>query len=337
MTQLSIGILAVYFGRLPAYFPVWLESCRKNPTIDFLLVTDQEVNHDVPNVKVIPSTMEQVRERASQMLGFAATLSTPFKLCDYKPTYGLLFEDLVGQYDYWGHCDVDLIWGDLRSFFQRYQLEQYDKFLPLGHLCLYRNTPENNRRFMEKAEPFSDYRKIFREEPNYLLDELAVNHIYKNQYPFFDKIVFADIWPGKRRYTMCTQLSYYPSIYEEFCQRCKPVNFKRQVFLWENGKIWQYYQENGRNGAREFLYIHIQKRKWALEGEFADRMVISNGIVKALTSEEQDVGQLIDRYNPYSWVADGYDDVEEFVLHCWSYFKRKIIKTEKTKVIVEKG
>lgn len=337
MSQTSIGIMSVYFGKLPEYFPVWLESCKKNPTVDFLLVTDQEVNNDVPNVRIISSSLEQVRKRASEAMGFEVTLNRPFKLCDYRPAFGVIFEDLLGQYDYWGHCDIDLIWGDLRSFFDRYQLEQYDKFLPLGHLNLYRNSPENNRRFTEKVDGFSDYKVIFRKDQNYLFDELAITRIYKERYSFFDKIIFADIWPGKRRYTMCTHLSYYPSIYEEFCKRCDPVNFNRQVFLWEDGKIRQYYQEKGRTESREFLYIHIQKRKWKCKGAFSNRMVVSQNSVIALDETDTDIGRIIDRYNPYSWVADRYDDAIEFLVHCWSYFKRKIIKTEPSMIVVEKN
>lgn len=335
MAELSIGIMSVYFGQLPEYFPVWLESCKKNPTINFIVVTDQDVNWCIPNVKFVRSSLKQVQKQASAAMGFEVTLDTPFKLCDYKPAYGVIFEDLLKQYDYWGNCDIDLIWGDLRSFFNQHRLEEYDKFLPLGHLSLYRNTHENNRRFMNPMDGLSDYRKIFQSQQNYLFDELAINRIFKNNYLFFDKIIFADIWPSKKRYTICTKLSYYPSIYKEFAKRCNPVNFKNQIFMWVEGKIYQYYVANKQVEKREFLYIHIQKRKWKLKGDFSDRMVISRNSVIAV-EEDADVSQLIQTHNPYIWMEDVADDFFEFLQHCWSYFKRKIIKVEPNRIVVEK-
>ena len=331
MTDLEIGIVSVYFGRLPDYFPVWLESCRKNPTVDFLVVTDQAVTSDVPNVKFIASTLHELKMQASAVLGFDVMLESPFKLCDFKPAYGVIFEELLKPYDYWGHCDIDLIWGDLRSFFRGYHLAQYDKFLPLGHLSLYRNTPENNRRFMDEVEGLSNYRKIFQKKENYLFDELALIRIYENHYPFFDKIIFADIWPSRRRYTMCTDLKYYPSIYQEFSKRCDPVNFRHQIFLWMDGKIYQYYASDDGIKSREYIYIHIQKRKWRLAGDFSRNMVISQNSVIPVETEDLDIPRLIKK-----WSADMADDIREFLAHCWSYFKRKVIKIEPNRIVVEK-
>lgn len=335
MSNLSIGVLNVYFGKLPDYFPVWLESCKKNPTIDFIVVTDQEACWSIPNVKFIQSTLEKVKVRASEKLGFEVTMDTPFKLCDYKPAYGVIFEDLLKTYDYWGHCDIDLIWGDLRSFFDRYHLEEYDKFLPLGHLSLYRNTYENNRRFMGTAEGFSGYKEIFQRKQNYLFDELALIRIYED-YPFFDKIIFADILPFKKRYIMCTKLSYCQSIYTEFSKRCKPVNFKKQIFTWINGKIYQYYIEGKQVKRREFLYIHMQKRPWRLTGEFSETMILSQNRVFSAQTIEGRIPQIIEKYNKYSLLKNFGEDVLRFLQHCWDYFKRKIIKTEEQKVTMEK-
>lgn len=335
MAGMSIGIMSVYFGKFPAYFSVWLESCRRNPTIDFIVVTDQDICCDIANVRIVKSTLDTFKAQASAMLGFEVIIDTPFKLCDYKPAYGVIFETLLKPYDYWGHCDIDVIWGDLRTFFDRYHIEKYDKFLPLGHLSLYRNTFENNRRFMNQVEGLSNYRKIFQSKQNYLFDELALIQIYQEKFSFFDKIIFADIWPSKRRYTMCTQLKYYPSIYQELEKRYNPINFKEQIFLWIDGKIYQYYIEDNKIGRREYIYIHMQKRPWKLDGEFSNQMYISQNRVCACADGYLDIPKLINSYNPYSASQDYLDDICEFVEHCWSYFKRKIIKTEQQRIIVE--
>ena len=48
-------------------------------------------------------------------------VNSPYKLCDYKPVYGLIFDEDLQDYDFWGHCDVDLIFGDIRKFINLYK------------------------------------------------------------------------------------------------------------------------------------------------------------------------------------------------------------------------
>ena len=73
----SICIVSAYFGKnLPNSFDLWLESCRRNPSIDFLFFTDQPISSTAiaANVRIIPLTLEQIRQRASAVLGFAAVI-----------------------------------------------------------------------------------------------------------------------------------------------------------------------------------------------------------------------------------------------------------------------
>lgn len=103
----KICIICVYFGKLPNYFSLWLKACRFNPTVDFLLVTDQILQLTLPsNVHLFPYSLDKMRQRASEIFGFSASLTYPYKCCDYKVIYGLLFEDFLSDYAYWGHCDI---------------------------------------------------------------------------------------------------------------------------------------------------------------------------------------------------------------------------------------
>lgn len=335
MKSLKIGIVCVYIGPPPGYFEAWIRSCKENSSIDFIYVTDQDIEVDASNIKIVKTTLHELKIKASEILGFTVLLDSPFKLCDYKPMYGLLFQEYISSYDYWGHCDIDLIWGDLNFFFDKYELEKYDKFLPLGHLSLYKNTFENNHKFMEKVEGMSDYREIYTRKENFLFDELALIKIYERNGRFFDKIIFADIWPSKKRYTMCTFLKYYQSIYDEFAKRCNPINFKKQIFMWENGKIFQYMIDHGEIKKREYIYIHIQKRSWKINGDYTQRMIISNDTLEAV-GEEISINELIERYNRYSIIQEHSDILIEFIRHCWSWFNRKIIRKTSNVIIIEK-
>ena len=118
----KIGIIGVYFGKLPNYFPLWLKSCEHNRTIDFLIFTDQEIQFYPNNVKVHKISLPEMKQLAIKALGLDVSLERPYKCCDFKPVYGLIFEDYLKHYDYWGHCDFDLIFGDLASFFEKYHL-----------------------------------------------------------------------------------------------------------------------------------------------------------------------------------------------------------------------
>ena len=133
---------------------------------------------------------------------------------------------------------------------------------------------------------------------------------------------------------MCTNLKYYPNIYEEFNKRYKKVNFNKQVFIWDDNKIYQYYIDFNRVQKREYIYIHIQKRKWCLKSEYSNRMVISNNEV--FKAENTNIEKIIKNYNKYSLVVEKAEDLRNFIKHCWSYLKRKILKIEKEKIIVEK-
>ncbi len=240
----KVCIIGVYFGAFPAYFPLWLKSAKANPTVDFLIFTDQK-EEDLPlNVKFVELNLSAIQKLASEKLGFEVCLQKPYKCCDFRPAYGLIFRDYLKNYDYWGHCDFDLIWGDLRGLFNRFHLEKYDKFLPLGHLALYKNTEENNKRFMLEGSRLN-YKTVFSENRNFAFDETnGICQIYKkNDFPFFDGRIFADI----------------SKIYRRFRLALEDKNYDQQVFCWDRGHVYRYYH-NGSIQTEEFIYIHFKER-----------------------------------------------------------------------------
>lgn len=69
----------------------------------------------------------------------------------YKPAYGAaLMEDLI-KYDFWGYCDVDLIFGDLKIFITDDILDRNDRIYNLDHFTLFRNIDRMNNFY--KIEP----------------------------------------------------------------------------------------------------------------------------------------------------------------------------------------
>lgn len=242
-------IVVVWFGKLPEYYRFWELSCGCNAgVVDFLLVTDQEHTPAVPNVRVHSCTMDQLRQRMERKLGLEVSLTSPYKMCDFKPAYGQIFEELLTDYEYWGHCDLDQVFGDMRILLDRPDLGQYDKIGRSGHLTLYRNCPEMNTLYARDGALF-DYRTVFTSPAYYAFDErTGVCRIAQRQGTAYLNILDlrADIRVQSRR------LEIYAG-----------KNYKKQAFYWENGHLYRAFVEDGQLRTEEFIYIHFQKKKLA--------------------------------------------------------------------------
>ena len=63
-SKYSIVYLIPYFGKLPESFQMWLLSCKMNPSIDWLLLTDDKTEYDYPdNVHVSYMSYEDIKNR----------------------------------------------------------------------------------------------------------------------------------------------------------------------------------------------------------------------------------------------------------------------------------
>ena len=244
----KICILSVYIGELPDTFPLWKKSVSANPAVDFMLITDKGVNNPPKNLKVINMTLLEIKRLAEEELGMKIALETPYKLCDFKPVYGKIFRSYLkdSNYDYWGHCDLDLIFGDLRFFFNKYELNRYDKFLHQGHLALYRNTERINNAYKLPGS-YYNYKQVFTSNESYVFDEYnRINGIFHhNHFSVFEEVIFANINPAFTRFKCC-----------------RINNYAKQLFYFEKGKIFRAFINNRSElGKEEFIYIHLLGRK----------------------------------------------------------------------------
>jgi len=151
----SVAFVVAYFGEWPLWFPAHLQSCRYNPSIRWIFFTDCGIPSTVPdNVEFHRSSLREFEKLFKRKTGLGASLEVPYKLCDYKPTYGLVFEDYLAGFDFWGCCDIDIIWGNIRKFFATDEvLATNDVISPrkgriTGTCNLYRNTDRINRLFL---------------------------------------------------------------------------------------------------------------------------------------------------------------------------------------------
>lgn len=71
MTMKSMAIIIPYFGKLPNYFTIFLESARKNSTIDFFVFTDNdiEIKKD-DNIHIIKTTFDEIVKKSPKLFRF---------------------------------------------------------------------------------------------------------------------------------------------------------------------------------------------------------------------------------------------------------------------------
>jgi len=148
----SVSVIATYFGRWPVWLPAFLLSCARNSTIRWLILTDCGDVPDKPsNVTLVPFSLDALNRLASQKLGIRVHKSL-YSQCDLRPAYGLIFEDHLHGVEFWGHCDLDVVWGDIRTFFNAEVLAANDVVSSrhgntAGHLSLWRNSRDVNQFF----------------------------------------------------------------------------------------------------------------------------------------------------------------------------------------------
>jgi hypothetical protein len=282
-----IIIFAVYFGRLPDYFPLWLKSCSYNPQIEWRLITDVDVStYGLPaNVSFRQTSLADMTARISAAANVKITAQTPYKVCDLRPLFWALIES-EDDCDFWGHCDLDMVFGDMSSFLPLHILENYDKIFSVGHLTLYRNTPETNR-FYEKPHPDLDYREILADPQHRGFDEhIGVNRIWLQHHGRFyaNEAVVADIDPHITRFERSSNYFHFR-------------NDRHQVFLFDHGHVKRLYWAGGKLQSEEFIYIHFQKRKFArtsLPDDCDQFYITSQGFVAAtdVTPSKVDLDRL---------------------------------------------
>mgnify|MGYP000610979778 FL=1 len=137
----TICYIIPYFGKLPKNFALYLLGCAQNPTIDWKILTDDRTPYEFPtNVHVKYCNYEEVKQRIKAWFDFETVIDRPWRLSLFKPAYGEIFAEELSGYDFWGHCDIDLMWGNIRTFYSENNLNKYERLGFLGHSTLYKNT-----------------------------------------------------------------------------------------------------------------------------------------------------------------------------------------------------
>ena len=243
----SIAFLLPYFGHLPSNFNLWLKSCEYNPTIDFIVITDDHTKYQYPtNVKVQYCSYEEIKRRIQSHFDFEVLIDRPWTLALFKPAYGEIFKKELENYEFWGFCDADLMWGNIRSFVTEEILEKYERIGTKGHASLYKNDPDVNARYKNIVSDKADYKNVFSGKSKYSFDENGMDEIYEAlEIPFFFKPNYAHLE------------KYESSFYLKRLPKEKLYTNKYQVFVWDEGVLNRVYLDKNEVKCEEYMYIHF--------------------------------------------------------------------------------
>lgn len=245
----KIAIICPYFGKFPSYIDLTFESMGVNKMINWIIFTDNDVSkYNYNNIHFFKMTFGEMKKLIKEKIN--TDVESPYKLCDYKPTYGFIFENFIKKYNYWGYCDLDIIFGNLSNYINEEKLKNFDKIYDLGHLAIMPNTEKFRKIFMEDVGNIS-YKEILNRKNIYVFDEsyneehISINEIiehnggkvYRNRNEFADlKVEYNNFYPNNMK------------------------NEKYNYFIYTNGSL-KMCNLKKKDKVIELAYVHLQKKK----------------------------------------------------------------------------
>jgi len=136
------------------------------------IFTPNKYDNLPPNVEIVDMTAEQFAELVEKKLGVKPNMFTTksgvpsVHITDFYVASGIIFEDYIKGFDFWGITNMDIVYGRLSHFVPDSLLEHCDIFSDdintiNGIFCLFRNTPKVNNLFKE----IPDWQAKFTQQP----------------------------------------------------------------------------------------------------------------------------------------------------------------------------
>lgn len=258
----SILIIIDYFGsKWPEWFPIFLESCRQNPTINWLIHTDCPCDSfDINNVAFQYITFEDYIKSVNNILDVRFDPADYYKLCDLRPMYRVLYKEEIKTFDFWGYGDLDVIYGNIRHFYTDKVLENKvistHTWCISGHFALIRNEEWLNNAFRK----IKNWKKIIEKRYNQRFDEDTFSKLF--QYPKRLPVSWKKFYDILNSSTKMFRSDLY--FKEQFTTPLTPILWKSgkadhpTLWFWKDGRI-----TNELDGKDEFIYLHFMNFKHA--------------------------------------------------------------------------
>jgi hypothetical protein len=253
--QHSIVMLIPYFGKWPVWFNFFIETCKWNRQVDWYFITDCEPAQNIgKNIFFLYHSYSEYISFIKERLKIRFDPKDAYKLCDIKPCLGFLHKDQIEGYDFFGFCDIDVIFGNIANIYTEELLSKSNVLsthphVVSGHFTLLRNT----KRYREAFRVIKGWEELLERPHHIALDENRFTRVFlgksrlrfaANHLPWINPYWWGRVFV-ERHSTILAPWPWHDGSMDH------PMHW-----FWKNGRL-----TNDRDGDREFLYLHFMNLK----------------------------------------------------------------------------
>lgn len=267
----KIAIIIPYFGKWPEWIDLYLFSCAENSNIRWYIFTDCEEKQAKPNLHFTYLSFENYCTFVSERLNIDFKPDSAYKLCDLKPFYGYIHQNILSNYSFWGFGDIDVVWGNISEFYTDTLLGKYNVFSThadrlSGHFSLIRN----ETRYTELCFKIAEWQSKLEDHNYNYLDEVYYSRLLypESKYivKFYNKIIrkvfnWRDAWviyyhlvPLLNRILFVKKRKLY---FKE--QHTTPILSDDGLSCKHDADTWYYKGGKVTNSktSNEYIYLHF--------------------------------------------------------------------------------
>lgn len=222
-----VKLLIPWAGRLPGWLPYFANRMVAfRPWLDWTIVDPSVFVRRI--VAMDPDIGKPILR-----------MPDPRKLCEWRPLLGEAFADILPEGGWWGWCDLDCVFGDLRSYLSEERLAAWDVItdhpkLVNGPFAIFRNCPAVNRLWRDYP-----WRMQLLTQPEYgKFDEEG-----------FTKLVRDEVDRGRLKALHLAGVHFHDR------SPVRPVGIK-------DGKLW--VETNGETRSEAMTYHFTREKRWPL-------------------------------------------------------------------------
>lgn len=245
-------------------------SNLKNTGWYWKIFTPNKYSNLPDNVEVIDMTAEQYAELVEKKLGvkinmFTTKLGVPsVHITDYYVASGIIFEDYIKDFDFWGITNMDVVYGRLSQFIPDAVLENCDVFSDdintiNGVFCLFKNNERVNNLFKK----IQGWKEKFEQPPCLKCCGESDRHTLHGT----DEYSLTDVIRQEQNINFIFP-KYYPLHGHDRLEHQNPIP---KLSMKEDGSLWELAEDKGRPDwiharpciGREIMYYHfIRTKTW---------------------------------------------------------------------------
>lgn len=260
----KIAIILPYFGKFPQWFSLFIEGCKYNDFIDFWIYTDNDYDECVcKNVFFRHMSFDEYCRKVGRALEIDFHPQSPYKLCGVRPFIGIVFEEELHGYDFWGFCDLDLVFGDLKMFFSPANLNKYDILSTegdriAGPLCIIKN----NEEYRNKAFLIKHWQEMLMSENMVPVDEKYFSDVVTPELKPLRgiyRLILRKLFPlrGAKKINDMMSRPIWTLLAKRKRQLYKELNASPEMGLSDMDYVWEKGHVYERRTGEEIVYLHF--------------------------------------------------------------------------------